>query len=237
MNCDPTMSAPTILVVDDEPGIVRLVTLYLQQSGYSVTAELTGTGALESIEERHPDLIVMDIGLPDMDGYDMCQQIRSTSEIPIIILTARATPQDKIMGFEQGADDYVTKPFNPRELVARVGALLRRSELRTRKPQRYVIGGLDVNVAQRRVSVDGQEVNLRAREFDLLTELVCRAGRVVTREDLLSQVWGYEDSSARSTVDVHICRLRKKLGDSGREPRFIRTVTGVGYSFQEDREM
>ncbi len=223
------MTAAKVLVVDDEPGMVRLVTLYLQQAGYSVVSEGTGAGALEAIERHGPDLVVLDIGLPDIDGYAVCRQARTLTDTPIIMLTARGEPRDRIAGFDGGADDYVSKPFQPDELVARVKAVLRRARPRTQLAQRYVIEGLAVDTVQRGVTLDGRQIELRPKEFDLLVELISHPGQVFTREQLVERVWGYEYLGDGATLDVHVWRLRSKLGETGKQARYIQTVWGVGY--------
>ncbi len=223
------MTAAKVLVVDDEPGMVRLVTLYLQQAGYSVVSEGTGAGALQAIERHQPDLMVLDIGLPDIDGYAVCRQARTLTDTPIIMLTARGEPRDRMAGFEGGADDYVAKPFQPDELVARVKAVLRRARPRTERAKRYVIEGLAVDTVQRAVTLDGRQIELRPKEFDLLVELVSHPGQVFTREQLVEHVWGYEYLGDGATLDVHVWRLRSKLGETGKQARYIQTVWGVGY--------
>ncbi len=223
------MTAAKVLVVDDEPGMVRLVTLYLQQAGYSVQSEGTGVGALEAIERYGPDLMVLDIGLPDIDGYTVCRQARTLTDTPIIMLTARGEPRDRMAGFDGGADDYVSKPFQPDELVARVKAVLRRARPRSERAQRYMIEGLVVDTVQRGVTLDGRQIELRPKEFDLLVELISHPGQVFTREQLVERVWGYEYLGDGATLDVHVWRLRGKLGETGKQARYIQTVWGVGY--------
>jgi two-component system response regulator ResD len=178
--------------------------------------------------------VVLDIGLPDIDGYSVCQHVRRAGNIPVIMLTARSDHRDRIMGFELGADDYVPKPFNPEELVARVRAVLRRVQPEQDKPQRLALNGLVVDLRQRTVTVDGRDIELRPKEFDLLVTLASHPGHVFTRAKLLQQVWGYESLGNSATVDVHVLRLRQKLGDSKRECRWIRTVWGTGYRFNEN---
>lgn len=224
-----TMTAAKVLVVDDEPGMARLLTLYLHQAGYTVLSEMTGAGALAAAERHRPDLVVLDIGLPDIDGLVVCQQLRAATDTSIIMLTARSEPRDCIAGLEQGADDYVPKPFNPQVLVSRVGAVLRRSRSPSRRAERYVIDGLIVDTAQRSVTLDGKQIELRPKEFDLLVELIRHPGQVFTREQLVERVWGYEYLGDGATIDVHVWRLRSKLGETGRQARYIQTVWGVGY--------
>jgi len=173
--------------------------------------------------------MVLDIGLPDIDGYAVCRQVRTLTDTPIIMLTARGEPRDRMAGFDGGADDYVSKPFQPDELVARVKAVLRRARPRTQLAQRYVIEGLAVDTAQRGVTLDGRQIELRPKEFDLLVELISHPGQVFTREQLVERVWGYEYLGDGATLDVHVWRLRSKLGETGKHARYIQTVWGVGY--------
>lgn len=223
------MGAAKILVIDDEPGMVRLITLYLQQAGFTVVSAMTGSAGLEAVARHAPDLIVLDIGLPDIDGYAVCRHLRTTVDTPIIMLTARGEPRDRIAGLEGGADDYLAKPFQPDELVARVRAVLRRAQPVGQRPQRYVIDGLAVDTLQRGVSLEGRRIDLRPKEFDLLVELISHPGQVFTREQLVERVWGYEYLGDGATLDVHVWRLRSKLGETGKQARYIQTVWGVGY--------
>ena len=222
------MSKERILVVDDEANIVDLVTLYLERDGFRVESASDGETALEMIRDDEPALVVLDIMLPEVDGFEVCRQTRASSEVPIIMLTARDDDIDKIVGLEIGADDYLTKPFNPRELVARVKAILRRmdrSEQRDDKP--VLIGDVSIDPARREVCVAEDEVSLRTKEFDLLLTFAEHPGIVLTREQLLNLVWGFDYYGQTRTVDVHIAHLRKKLANS--EQVQIETVTGVGY--------
>ncbi|MEE9507966.1 MAG: response regulator transcription factor [Anaerolineales bacterium] len=222
------MSKERILVVDDEANIVDLVTLYLERDGFRVESASDGETALEMIRDDEPALVVLDIMLPEVDGFEVCRQTRASSEVPIIMLTARDDDIDKIVGLEIGADDYLTKPFNPRELVARVKAILRRmdrSEQRDDKP--VLIGDVSIDPARREVCVAEDEVSLRTKEFDLLLTFAEHPGIVLTREQLLNLVWGFDFYGQTRTVDVHIAHLRKKLANS--EQVQIETVTGVGY--------
>jgi DNA-binding response OmpR family regulator len=222
------MSNERILVVDDEVNIVDLVTLYLERDGFRVDSASDGETALEMIRDDEPALVVLDIMLPEVDGFEVCRQTRASSEVPIIMLTARDDDIDKIVGLEIGADDYLTKPFNPRELVARVKAILRRmdrSEQRDDKP--VLIGDVSIDPARREVRVAEEEVSLRTKEFDLLLTFAEHPGIVLTREQLLNLVWGFDFYGQTRTVDVHIAHLRKRLANS--EQVQIETVTGVGY--------
>jgi DNA-binding response OmpR family regulator len=220
-----------ILVVDDEPGMTRLVSLYLRQADYDVDTATTGADAFHAVEKGNIDLVVLDVGLPDIDGYSVCKHIRSVSEVPVIMLTARSNSRDRIMGFELGADDYVPKPFNPVELVARIRAVLRRVQPEQREPRRVVLDGLVVDRIQRTVTAEGRPIELSPKEFDLLSELASQPDRVFTRSQLLRRVWGYEAMGETATVDVHVSRLRRKLGAVARQRQWIRTVWGTGYRF------
>ncbi len=222
------MSGKLVLVVDDEPNIVDLTTLYLEREGFSVESAGDGLSALEIVEESSPALIVLDIMLPEIDGFEVCRRVRADSDVPILMLTARDDDIDKIVGLELGADDYLTKPFNPRELVARVKAILRRLERepdQRDKPLR--IGDISIDPARRQVLISGEPAELRAKEFDLLTTLAQNEGIVLSRERLLNLVWGYDFYGESRTVDVHVAHLRKHLARS--ENVSIETVTGVGY--------
>jgi DNA-binding response OmpR family regulator len=222
------MAGERILVVDDEAHIVDLTRLYLEREGFSVDSAADGEAALSQLQQGEPALIILDLMLPKLDGWEVCRQVRAASEVPILMLTARDDDVDKIVGLELGADDYLTKPFNPRELVARVKAILRRAE---RGPQAAAgpihIGDVVVDPARREVHVAGHEVRLRVKEFDLLRTLAEHRGLVLTREQLLNLVWGYDFYGQTRTVDVHVAHVRKKLEPS----RLVRieTVTGVGY--------
>jgi two-component system alkaline phosphatase synthesis response regulator PhoP len=222
------MANERILVVDDEANIIDLVTLYLERDGYSVESAMDGKTALEKTQEKEPDLIVLDIMLPEIDGFEVCRRIRSSSEVPIIMLTARDEDIDKIVGLELGADDYLTKPFNPRELVARIKAILRRSERSERsETDPLTVGDVHIDPARREVQVAGESVTLRTKEFDLLQTFAEHRGIVLTREQLLDLVWGFDFYGQTRTVDVHVAHLRKRLAES--EQVRIETVTGVGY--------
>ncbi|NIM96297.1 MAG: response regulator [Anaerolineales bacterium] len=222
------MAGERILVVDDEANIVELVTLYLEQDGFQVESVADGASALEKILEDEPDLVVLDIMLPELNGFDVCKQTRMKSEVPIIMLTARDEDFDKIVGLELGADDYLTKPFNPRELVARVKAILRRLDRAEKVAEGPMhVGDVIVDPARREVTVAGEPVSMRAKEFDLLVAFIEHRGIVLTREQLLNLVWGYDFYGQTRTVDVHVAHLRKRLARS--ENVSIETVTGVGY--------
>ena len=216
-----------ILVVEDETNIASFVAMYLQKAGFEVGVASTGHEALAKAGSDSPALIVLDLMLPDLDGIDVCRRVRMGSDVPILMLTARDDDVDKIIGLEVGADDYLTKPFNPRELVARVKAILRRAGADSRERESAVIrhGKLTVDAGRREVRVGDHEVQLAPKEFDLLWELLDHSGLVLTRDQLLERVWGYTFAGDTRTVDVHVGQLRRKLGEACP----IVTVWGVGY--------
>ena len=223
----------TILVVDDEQRIIDLAKMYLEQDGYSVMSATHGVQALRAILEDKPSLVVLDLMLPGMDGLEVCRRVRNKSDVPIIMLTARGDDIDKIVGLELGADDYLTKPFNPRELVARIKAILRRADRSgpdKNAPTDIAIGNLRIDLQRRVVEVAGRSVDLRMKEFDLLQTLMENKGMVFSRDRLLNVVWGYDFAGETRTVDVHIAHLRHKL--KGMEA-VIETVWGVGYKLNE----
>ncbi len=226
------VSEPRILLVDDEPDLRHMVRRYLQAEGFDVAEAADGQTALQTLKSALPDLILLDIGMPGMDGFSVLQEIRKTSDIPVIMLTARAEEIDRVMGLTIGADDYMTKPFSPRELVARIRAVLRRGRFdRGDNDDRLEFSDLIIDTSGRQVSVDATPVELSALEFDLLAALASAPGRVFTREQLLERVWGWDYFGADRVVDVHIGNLRKALQDDANNPRFIATVRGVGYKF------
>ena len=216
----------TILVVDDERNIVELVRLYLEKDGYAVVSAATGDEALAMHARHDPDLVILDLMLPGKDGYDVCREIRRRGETPVLMLTARSDDTDAIVGLELGADDYVTKPFNPRALVARVKAILRRTEATSRGERPFEVGSLRIDPRRREAYIADQRVDLRAREFDLLAALARDPGVVLTRDALLEDVWGTDFPGETRTIDVHVAELRKKLGADGPP---IETVRGYGY--------
>ncbi len=220
-------ATPTILVVEDESSIASFVALYLKNAGYGVRTAASGGEALNQVAREMPGLIVLDLMLPDIDGIEVCKRVRQTSDVPILMLTARDEDVDKIIGLEVGADDYLTKPFNPRELVARVKSILRRSAPERRELVTETIdhGDLHIDAGRREVRVGAEEIQLAPKEFDLLWELLDHRGLVLTRDQLLERVWGYTFAGDTRTVDVHVRQLRRKLGDASP----IVTVWGVGY--------
>lgn len=226
-------SGARVVVVDDDEHIRELASLYLAKEGFDVTCAVDGTSAVATIQRVNPSLVVLDLMLPGMSGFDVCKEVRQSSNVPIIMLTARDEDVDKIVGLELGADDYLTKPFNPRELVARVKAILRRAEAGATQAAGPVIqiAGLRIDKLRREVTAAGQEMTLRTKEFDLLTALAENAGIVLTREQLLDRVWGYNFYGETRTVDVHVQHVRAKLAGTGLG---IATVRGVGYKLVED---
>ncbi len=221
------MSGERILVVDDEPNIVDLVSMYLEREGYRVESAFDGAQALEQIQAHEPALVVLDLMLPEVDGFEVCRQTRVRSDVPIIMLTARDDDVDKIVGLELGADDYLTKPFNPRELVARVKAILRRADRSPRPNDKPLhLADLSIDPARREVTVGSEQIDLRTKEFDLLQAFAENKGIVLSREQLLNLAWGYDFYGQTRTVDVHVAHLRKRLKGSQVQ---IETITGVGY--------
>ncbi|MBS4007201.1 MAG: response regulator transcription factor [Clostridium sp.] len=230
-----------ILVVDDEKTIVKGLKFSLEKEGYEVLAAYDGAEALSLFKTENPDLIVLDLMLPEVDGFEVCRRIRKGSEVPIIMLTARGEDIDKILGLELGADDYVTKPFNPRELTARIKAILRRSQLHSGKDQAGMqvirLQDLQIDLFQRKVRIRDKEVDLTSKEFALLSLLASHPGRVFSREKLLEHVWGYDYYGDARTVDVHIRHLREKIEPDPATPQLILTVWGAGYKFREAKNV
>ncbi len=228
------MGGETILIVDDEPKIVKTVRAYLESAGFCVVVAEDGQMALTVFRHEKPALVILDLGLPGMDGLDVARTMRRDSNVPMIMLTARVDEADKLIGLELGADDYVTKPFSPRELVARVRAVLRRAGAeREQAPLPIVSGDVKIDLERRLVTVGGQTVELTPTEFDLLVVLARHPGRVFTRLELLDRVQGYAFEGYERTVDAHIKNLRQKIEPDPREPRYVQTVYGVGYRFGE----
>ena len=226
------MDANLICVVDDEVSIIDFVRIYLERENFSVVAYMDGLSALNDIRSTHPALVVLDIMLPKINGYDVCKTLRAEeNEVPIIMLSAKDEDIDKILGLELGADDYLTKPFNPRELVARIKAVLRRNSLMRINPQEILrIGNLSVDNKCREVRVENELVNLRTQEYELLRVLIEEKGRVFSREQLLNLAWGYSFAGQTRTVDVHVAQLRRKLKGTSAN---IETITGYGYKITE----
>jgi DNA-binding response OmpR family regulator len=221
------MQQGTIVVVDDEPNIADLVGMYLEREGYRVLKAATGDDGLQAFHEHRPRLMVLDVGLPDIDGLELCKRIRLTSQVPVIFLTARDGEVDRVLGLELGADDYLTKPFSPAELVARVKAVLRRVD-GAPAPELVQVGRVTIDAGRREIRVDDAPVELTTKEFDLLRFLAERTGLALSRQQILDGVWGYDWFGDARTVDVHIAQVRKKLGDA----IDIRTVRGVGYRLE-----
>jgi len=225
------MTSELILLVDDEPSIVQLARMYLERENFRVEAAGDGEAALESVKRLNPALVVLDVMLPKLDGFEVCRRLRlRDNPVAIIMLTARDEDIDKILGLELGADDYLTKPFNPRELVARVKAILRRAERTAQAGAPIHIGDLAMDAARREARIGDRILDLRTQEFELLFILAGQPGRVFTREQLLQQAWGFDFYGQTRTVDVHIAHLRKKLAGSSVN---IETVTGIGYKLAD----
>ena len=228
------LTTKTILIIEDEKDILDLLEYHLKQSRFSVITALNGASGLERARKERPSLIILDLMLPGMDGKEVCRALKSnplTQSIPILMLTAKAEEVDRIIGFELGADDYVTKPFSPRELVLRVKAITQRIEGEREGGKTIQFGDLLIDADRHQVSIKRRALRLTATEFKLLTELVSKRGRVQTREQLLNTVWGYTYEGYARTVDTHVRRLREKLGSYG---EYIETIRGVGYRFQEE---
>ncbi len=224
-----------ILIVDDEERIVHTVKAYLDQEGFKTYTASDGEEALRAFEEKGPDLIVLDLMLPRLSGIEVTKKIRATSNVPIIMLTAKASEADRVVGLELGADDYVVKPFSPRELVARVRAVLRRIDGDTGTAERIVSGGLDIDLKTREVKVNEVEIELTPTEFDLLAFLAHHPGQVFTRLQLLREVQGYTYDAFARTIDTHVKNLRRKIEEDPKEPHYLLTVHGVGYRFTRER--
>ena len=221
----------TVLVVDDEPTVREVVVRYLRREGFTTLEAGDGSEARRLIETRPPSLVVLDVMLPGLDGLELCRWIRGRSEVPVILLTARGEEADRIVGLELGADDYVTKPFSPRELAARVRTVLRRTVSVATRPARLVVGDLVLDSGSREVSKAGEQLVLTAREFDLLWFLASHPRRVFARDQLMERVWGYAAALDTGTVTVHIRRLREKIESDPARPVHLQTVWGVGYRF------
>jgi two-component system alkaline phosphatase synthesis response regulator PhoP len=225
---------PTVLIVDDEPKIQRIAREYFESAGFAAQTVADGEAALASARADEPDLVVLDLSLPGMDGLDVCRQLRKTSNVPILMLTARDAESDKLVGLELGADDYITKPFSPKELVARARAVLRRAAMAEEPRQELRAGDIKMDLARMKTTVAGRMVELTATEFDLLATLVRQPGRVFTRAQLLDAIHGVAIESYERAIDAHIKNLRRKLEPDPRQPRYLQTVYGVGYRFNDD---
>lgn len=221
----------SVLVVDDEPLIRDIVVLYLEREGHHVLEAADGESARRLVQQHNPDLVVLDVMLPGIDGLDVCRWIRGRSDTPVILLTARGEETDRIIGLELGADDYVVKPFSPRELVVRVRNILKRSDPTTARGERLLFDRLSIDTGTREVTKDGEQLRLTAREFDLLWFLASNPRRVFSRDHLMARVWGYEAALDTGTVTVHMRRLREKVEDDPSRPDHLETVWGVGYRF------
>ena len=233
------MAGVKILVVDDEPSIREVVSLYLEQMGFDATVVGDGQSALDLLQSDPPDLLILDVMLPGVDGYEITRQVRATSRIPIILLTARKDEIDRILGLELGADDYVVKPFSPRELVSRVKAVLRRTQQAPAPlggDQPVTCGGIQIDPRTRQATVAGEEIPLTVKEFDLLWMFTSNPHQVFNRDQLLDRVWGVSEFIDASTVTVHVRRLREKIEEDPSNPRQIITVWGVGYRFEPEEQ-
>ncbi len=223
-----------VVLAEDDPNQAKIVKLYLEREGHSVVVADNGLAALEEVRRRKPDLLVLDVMMPKLDGHDVCRILRRESDVPILLLTAKSTEDDVLVGLDLGADDYVTKPYRPRELMARVRALLRRAGMDDEPGDDTVrFGDLAIDPARRSVRVGEELVDLTAAEFDVLLQLVSSPGLVFTRLQLLEAVMGFDYRGMERTIDAHIKNLRRKLGDDARQPRYIATVVGVGYKAPE----
>lgn len=226
-------SVKRVLVVEDEVNIARLVRDYLHQAGYDVLEASDGPSALHLARAEKPDMIVLDLGLPGMDGYDVTRELRSRSSVPIIMLTARSDESDRIVGLELGADDYIVKPFSPKELVARIRAVLRRADATLGGGEVVRAGSLTIDIPKMRVSIDGSDVELTSSEFDILLTLARQPGRIYTRAQLLDTVHGVSFESYERSVDAHIKNIRRKIEPDPKHPSLVLTVYGVGYKFAD----
>ena len=224
-----------LLVVDDDTNLRHTLGYAFRQEGFEVITAEDGDKAIASFRQTHPDLVILDVMLPGRDGFEVCRALRRESEVPVIMLTARDTELDKVVGLEIGADDYLAKPFSTRELVARVRAMLRRTRRATpaQSDARIEVDGLVLDGTRHRVTLTDREIELKPKEFDLLAFFMGHAGQVFGREQLLASVWGYDFAGDSRTVDTHVKTLREKLKDSAERPRWIETVRGVGYRFRE----
>lgn len=224
---------PKVLIVEDEAPLAETIAYNLREEGYKVCAVGDGIAALDAFRQEKPDLVLLDIMLPGIDGLEVCRLFRKESEVPILMLTAKSREIDKVVGLEVGADDYITKPFSMLELIARVRAALRRSRQETKAPDVLSAHGIELDIARHSVKVNSMEVVLRPKEFELLRVLLANRGRVMERSDLLDRIWGEDEYIDAGTVDVHVRRLRQKIEDDPSKPTRILTVRGAGYKFAE----
>lgn len=227
------MHLTEILVVDDEQKIIQITSDYLEAAGYAVLSADNGISALRVVDESQPDLVILDLGLPGMDGLDVCRELRKKSDLPIIILTARGEESDKLVGLELGADDYITKPFSPKELVARVRAVLRRMEKSTSDEEIFRVGKVWFDVLKMRLTIDDTAIELTPTEFELLLTLARQPGRIFTRSQLLDAIHGVAFDSYERAIDAHIKNIRRKIEPDPRQPLYVLTVYGVGYKFND----
>jgi len=230
------MAKEKVLVVDDERNIVELLKFNLEKEGYEVLVAYDGIEAVKLAREERPDLIILDIMLPGQGGLEVCRQLRKEMKTPILMATAKGEEIDKILGLELGADDYVTKPFSPRELIARVKAILRRTSMRPEEQDEISIKDISMNLIKHEVTVKGERVDLKPKEFELLKLLATNKGKVFTRDFLLEQLWGYDYLGDTRTVDVHVRRIRQKIEEDASMPKYLKTVHGIGYKFQYEEE-
>ena len=231
------MPEETILVIDDEEKILEVICSYLENAGYTVVSALNGTDGFKLFKEEFPSLVILDLMLPDISGEDICRQIRQTSSVPVIMLTAKVDEEEKLTGFGAGTDDYVTKPFSPRELMARVEAVLRRSKAQPEKQGKWKLlsgGEIGINDEEHQVIVRDTEIKLTPNEYDLLVTLTAHPGRVFTREELVTLVLGHDYEGYNRTIDTHIKTIRKKIEKTPAKPLYIITVHGIGYKFSGD---
>jgi two-component system response regulator RegX3 len=229
----------TVLMVEDEESITKPLSEALEREGFATETADTAQAALETAERVNPDLVLLDVMLPDGSGFEVCRTLRERSKVPIIMLTARGDETDRIVGLELGADDYIVKPFSAREVAARIRAVLRRADTPTAEPpaERFEIGELTLDPGKRSASLNGTELDLTRREFELLQLLLSEAGTVITRERLIDEVWDTNWFGSTKTLDVHVSSLRRKLGDDSADPRYIHTVRGVGFRFAAADEL
>ncbi len=218
-----------IVLAEDDPRQARILTLYLEREGHSVVVAEDGLHAIEEFRRRLPDLLILDVMMPNLDGHDVCRIVRAESDVPILLLTARSSEDDVLVGLDLGADDYITKPYRSREVMARVRALLRRHRRAMSEPTAFSYRDLVIDPLRRTVTQGEDEVVLTASEFDILATLTAAPGRVFTRTELLERVMGFDHDSLERTIDVHVRNIRRKLGDDARQPRYVATVVGVGY--------